>query len=295
MVVLLILLEKMSRRRQQIFQKGNGIPVNNRPRLRGWRLLLAQGYCWLLVLLGFFLPVLVLLDYALSALAEQDWFSLLQYSLNSLQIALSVAAFAALLALPLVLTRRLLPNKSAIQLLQLAGIGYAMPGTVLAIGILIPFTLGDFLLNDAIATFGWEEPGLILTGTIFALVCAYVVRFIAIALGSQESSLARISFSLDMVSRSLGYYPLPMFVRVHLPLMWRGIMAGVVLIFIESMKELPAALLLRPFNLETLPTIVYQYVKTEQLPLGALPALMIVLVGLLPLIFFNRSLERGIT
>jgi iron(III) transport system permease protein len=121
------------------------------------------------------------------------------------------------------------------------------------------------------------------------------VRFIAIALGSQESSLARISFSLDMVSRSLGYYPLPMFVRVHLPLMWRGIMAGVVLIFIESMKELPAALLLRPFNLETLPTIVYQYVKTEQLPLGALPALMIVLVGLLPLIFFNRSLERGIT
>ena len=295
MVVLLILLEKMSRRRQQIFQKGNGIPVNNRPRLRGWRLLLAQGYCWLLVLLGFFLPVLVLLDYALSALAEQDWFSLLQYSLNSLQIALSVAAFAALLALPLVLTRRLLPNKSAIQLLQLAGIGYAMPGTVLAIGILIPFTLGDFLLNDAIAALGWEEPGLILTGTIFALVCAYVVRFIAIALGSQESSLARISFSLDMVSRSLGYYPLPMFVRVHLPLMWRGIMAGVVLIFIESMKELPAALLLRPFNLETLPTIVYQYVKTEQLPQGALPALMIVLVGLLPLIFFNRSLERGIT
>ena len=86
-----------------------------------------------------------------------------------------------------------------------------------------------------------------------------------------------------------------MFIRVHLPLMWRGIMAGVVLIFIESMKELPASLLLRPFNFETLPTMVYQYVKTEQLQFGALPALMIVLVGLLPLIFFNRSLERGIT
>lgn len=257
--------------------------------------MLSLGYCWLIVFLGFFLPVLVLLDYALSALAEQDWPALLQYSFNSLQIALAVAALAAILALPLVLTRRLLPNKPGVQALQIAGIGYAMPGTVLAIGILIPFTLGDFLLNDVIAAFGWQEPGLILTGTIFALVCAYVVRFIAIALGSQESSLARISFSLDMVSRSLGYYPLPMFARVHLPLMWRGIMAGIVLIFIESMKELPAALLLRPFNFETLPTIVYQYVKTEQLQLGALPALMIVLVGLLPLIFFNRSLERGIT
>ena len=294
-VVLLILLEKMSRRRQQIFQKGNGIPVHNRPRLAGSKLMLSLGYCWLIVFLGFFLPVLVLLDYALSALSEQDWPALLQYSFNSLQIALAVAALAAILALPLVLTRRLLPNKPGVQALQIAGIGYAMPGTVLAIGILIPFTLGDFLLNDVIAAFGWQEPGLILTGTIFALVCAYVVRFIAIALGSQESSLARISFSLDMVSRSLGYYPLPMFARVHLPLMWRGIMAGIVLIFIESMKELPAALLLRPFNFETLPTIVYQYVKTEQLQLGALPALMIVLVGLLPLIFFTRSLERGIT
>lgn len=295
MVVLLILLEKMSRRRQQIFQKGNGIPLNSRPRLSGRKLWLAQTYCWLLVLLGFFLPVSVLLDYAFSAVAEQDWQALLHYSFNSLRIALSVAVFAAVLALPLVLTRRLLPDKPAVQLLQLAGIGYAMPGTVLAIGILIPFTLGDFLLNDAIASLGGEEPGLILTGTIFALVCAYVVRFIAVAIGSQEGSLARISFNLDMVSRSLGYYPSRMFIRVHLPLMWRGIMAGVVLIFIESMKELPASLLLRPFNFETLPTMVYQYVKTEQLQFGALPALMIVLVGLLPLIFFNRSLERGIT
>lgn len=295
MVVLLILLEKISRRRQQIFQKGAGSLRSNRPRLTGKSRLLALIYCWGIVTLGFFLPVLVLMDYAISAIAEQDWTLLLQYSSNSLQIALLVAASATLLALPLVLTRRLLPDKPALQTLQIAGIGYAMPGTVLAIGILIPFTLGDFLLNDIIAAFGLEEPGLILTGTIFALVCAYVVRFITITLGSQESSLARISFSLDMVSRSLGYYPLQMFARVHLPLMWRGIMAGIVLIFIESMKELPAALLLRPFNFETLPTVVYQYVKTEQLQLGALPALMIVLVGLLPLIFFNRSLERGIT
>ena len=122
-VVLLILLEKMTRRRQQIFQKGNGIPVHNRPRLTGSKLMLSLGYCWLIVFLGFFLPVLVLLDYALSALSEQDWPALLQYSFNSLQIALAVAAQAAILALPLVLTRRLLPNKPGVQALQNAGIG----------------------------------------------------------------------------------------------------------------------------------------------------------------------------
>ncbi len=295
MVVLLIWLEKMTRRRQRIYQKGQGMPANERRQLSRIHQCLLLTFCWSIVALGFLFPVVVLLDYAWQAVDVIQWQSMLTYSSTSLFLAVSVALIASLLALPLVLTKRLLTNSGSVSLLQLGGIGYAMPGTVLAIGILGPFTAVDFWLNDVLAWFGFPEPGLILTGTLIALICAYVVRFIAIAIGSQERSLARISMNLDMASRCMGYYPLQMFRQIHVPLMWRGIMAGMALIFIESMKELPAALLLRPFNVETLPTVVYQYVKDEQLQFGALPALLIVGVGLLPLIFFNRSLEQGVS
>ena len=295
MVVCLIWLEKMSRRRQQIYQKGKGMAGNDRRVLKKSYQYLLLGYCWSIVALGFLLPVCVLLDYALQAIDAIQWQTMLSNSATSLSLAFLVAIFASLLALPLVLTKRLFTNTRIVSFLQLGGVGYAMPGTVLAIGILGPFTAADFFINDAMSWFGLPEPGLILTGTLIALIFAYVVRFIAIAIGSQDSSLARISLNLDMASRCLGYYPMTMFRKVHIPLMWRGVIAGIALIFIESMKELPAALLLRPFNVETLPTVVYQYVKTEQLQLGAMPALLIVAVGLFPLIFFNRSLEQGIS
>lgn len=175
---------------------------------------------------------------------------------------------------------------------RLASTGYALPGTVLAIGVLVPLTLLDFAINDIADWLGMAGPGLLLTGSTVALVFAFCVRFVAIAIGSVESSYKRISPSLDMVSLTLGQSPRRLLQRVHLPLLTKGLFAGALLVFIESMKELPAALLLRPIGFENLATYVFQFVSDEKLEHGALPAIVIVLVGLVPLIYLNRSLEQ---
>lgn len=166
-----------------------------------------------------------------------------------------------------------------------------MPGTVLAIGVLVPLTALDFGINDLAEWLGMPGPGLLLTGTLTAIVFGYLVRFVAIAIGSVESSMSKISPSLDMAARSLGLGAGGMLRRIHLPLVRRGLFAGAMLVFIESMKELPAALLLRPFNFETLATHVYQFVSDEMLERGALGAIVIVLVGLVPLLWINRTLD----
>ena len=201
----------------------------------------------------------------------------------------SLAVFCAVL---LGLYRRLVGTKYAAIPARISTMGYALPGTVLAIGIIIPLTSADFLLND-ITELLWDwTPGLVFTGTTFALIFAYLIRFSAIAVGSIESSIDKISPSLDMVTRTLGHSPNSMIRKVHIPLIRKGILAGFLLVFIESMKELPTALLLRPFNYETLATYVFQFASDEMLEQAALAAIVIVLVGLIPLIFLNRSLEQ---
>jgi iron(III) transport system permease protein len=170
--------------------------------------------------------------------------------------------------------------------------GYAVPGTVLAIGVMVPVLFMDHLVNDIAKAMEWGRPGLIFSGSMFALIFAMVVRFSAVAIGSIESSLSKVSPSLDMASKTMGCNTNQMLRRVHLPLIKRGALIAGLLVFIESMKELNAALLLRPFNFETLATYVYNYASDEHLELAAMPAVLLVLVGLIPLIIVNRSLEQ---
>lgn len=157
---------------------------------------------------------------------------------------------------------------------------------------MIPLTSADHLLNDFTRAYGLGRPGLIFSGTMFAIVFAFVVRFAAVAIGSIESSLAKISPSLDMASKTMGYASTAMLRRIHLPLIRRGCLIAGLLVFIESMKELNAALLLRPFNFETLATYVFNFASDEQLEQAALPAILLVIVGLIPLVMINRSLEQ---
>ncbi len=287
-VVLILLMERVSRGRQQRYQRQSLLQPGDALQLGPVASVMAVGYLLLLILLGFLLPCLVLLHYAWQAWGGTLPRGLWDASLNSLQVAAWAALVASLLALLILFAQRLNPRLSWPR--QWAGMGYAMPGTVLAIGIVIPLTSADFTLNALLGGLGLAEPGLILMGSLFALISAYVVRFIAMALGAIESSYGRISPSLDMASRALGQGPASLLWRVHLPLLRRGLLTGALLIFIEAMKELPAALMLRPFNYETLATLVYQYVKAEQLAEGAWPALLIVAVGLLPLLFMNHYL-----
>ncbi|MFQ1649235.1 ABC transporter permease [Aeromonas veronii] len=290
-VVLLIALERRSRSRQQVFQKSMGHEQPLRYPLKGIGRWLAGLWCWGLVLAGFGLPFVILLDYGVRYFALSWTPEFVRFAGNSLAISALTALLAMGIALLLGFFRRLDGGIKSLLPLRIAAMGYAMPGTVLAIGVLVPLTALDFAINDLAEWLGRQGPGLLLTGTITAIVFGYLVRFVAIAIGSVESSMGKISPSLDMAARSLGQGDGGMLRRVHLPLVRRGLFAGAMLVFIESMKELPAALLLRPFNFDTLATHVYQFVSDEMLERGALGAIVIVLVGLLPLIWVNRSLD----
>ncbi|KAB7664008.1 ABC transporter permease [Plesiomonas shigelloides] len=291
-VFVLVSLERYSRRRQRVYQKHMGREAHELMPLHGWRSAGAQLYCWTLVLLAFGLPVGKLL-YWVMLYFEQSWTAqFLTYSWHSLSVSLLASGLTLLVALLLNFYHRLQPRNYSSVPMRLASLGYAVPGTVLAIGLLIPLTGADHGLNALAKSLGLPLPGLVFSGSLLALVFAYSVRFSAMAVGGVESTLAKVSPSLDMVSRTLGSRPLSMLRRVHLPLLRRGLLTAAMMVFIESMKELNASLLLRPFNFDTLATHVFTFTSDEQLELAALPALVLVLVGLLPVIWLNLSLQR---
>ncbi|ABM23566.1 MULTISPECIES: ABC transporter permease [Shewanella] len=291
-IFMLIGVERFARRKQQLFQKQSRIQTTDLYRLTTKQTVYALIFCGTVLLLSFLLPFGILVTYAIGYF-EKSWdSSFWQLSLNSLSLALVTSILCCLIALFLMFVRRISPRRSDTLPSRLASTGYALPGTVLAIGVLVPLTLLDFGINDLAEYIGVKGPGLLLTGSVVALVFAFCVRFIAIAIGSIESSYKRISPSLDMVSLTMGQSPIRLLSRVHLPLLSKGIFAAALLVFIESMKELPAALLLRPIGFENLATHVFQFVSDEKLEHGALAAIVIVIVGLVPLIYLNRSLEQ---
>ncbi|MBB1360741.1 iron ABC transporter permease [Shewanella sp. SR44-4] len=285
-------VERFARRKQQLFQKQSSLNEADRYVLSPKMAWVALGYCAVLLFTAFLLPFIVLCGYAIDYFNESWDVRFWQYSLNSLYIAAIVSGVCVVLSLILMFVRRVSPRQSDQLPARLSSTGYALPGTVLAIGVLVPLTFIDFAINDIYDWFGAQGPGLLLTGSVFALIFAFCVRFIAISIGSLENSYKRISPSLDMACITLGRTPTQLLWRVHLPLLRKGIFAGALLVFIESMKELPAALLLRPIGFENLATYVFQFVSDEKLEHGALAAIVIVLVGLVPLIYLNRSLEQ---
>lgn len=297
-VVLLLSAERYSRRKQKHFQAQFSSHEDNRYSLQGWKKLLAVVWCWGLVLAGFILPIAQLVSYATDYFNSSWTLEFQSYSFNSLKVSLSVALVCVLIALLVNFYQRLnsqggerVSTSSSLPM-RLAALGYAVPGTVLAIGIMVAVLTLDHSVNDLAKLMEWGRPGLIFSGTMFALIFALTVRFAAVAVGSVESSLAKVSPNLDMAARTMGCNSTQMLKRVHLPLVMRGALIAGLLVFIESMKELNASILLRPFNFETLATYVYNYVSDQQLELAALPAILLVLVGLIPLILVNRSLEK---
>ncbi|ELZ1258629.1 iron ABC transporter permease [Vibrio fluvialis] len=292
-VLLLLSAERYSRRRQKLYQSQFNSHEDFRYALRGWKKWLALLWCWGLVCVAFIFPLLQLLSYAYTYF-EQSWTAeFREYALNSLQVSLSAAVIGVAVALVVNFYNRLKSNRVSVALMRLSSMGYAVPGTVLAIGVMVPVLTLDHAVNDVAKAMQWGRPGLIFSGTMFAIIFALIVRFSAVAIGSIESSLNKISPSLDMAARTMGCQANAMLWRVHLPLVRRGALIAGLLVFIESMKELNAALLLRPFNFETLATYVYNYASDEHLELAALPAVLLVMVGLIPLVVVNRSLEQN--
>lgn len=291
MMFLLISAERYNRRKQKIFNQHVSADKCEKIALQGRYKWMAAIGCWSLFLLAFLAPLVQLIIYAWQYNSTSSLTDFAQFSANSFNVSIIAALVTLIIALIVNIHKRFAINFMGDIPSRMASLGYAVPGTVLAIGVLIFLTRFDHIINDITITLGLGRVGLIFSGSILALLIAFVVRFSAVAIGSIESSLAKISPSLDMAARTMGCNNYQVFMRVHLPLIRRGCLIALLLVFIESMKELNAALLLRPFNFETLATYVFNYASDEHLEYAALPAIILVFVGLLPLVLINRSLE----
>ena len=292
-VVLVLAAERASRGRAR-FHNTTG---RNRPQpgqaLSGAAALAAMLACALPLLLGFLLPAGVLLRLALGDGDAQFGSRFFQLAGNSFSLAALTALLAVGLAVLLAYSARLSGAGWSRALNRLVGLGYAVPGSVIAVGVLIPVTRLDNWLAAAIASWTGTSPGLLLTGGIAALVYAYLARFLAIALQTVEASLAKVTPSMDDAARSLGLGQGQTLRRVHLPLLRGSLLTAGLLVFVDVMKELPATLVMRPFNFDTLATQAYTLAADERLAEASTAALAIVAVGILPLIAVSRQIAKG--
>ncbi|MCY1294326.1 2-aminoethylphosphonate ABC transport system, membrane component PhnV [compost metagenome] len=278
--------------------RGVSRPASERPRgkalyrLRGWKAVAASGWCGLVFACAFVIPLLQLLVWVW----QRGRFDLDERYLGLILHTLYLGGLAALItvavALLLAFARRLAPTRPIRSAVGLANLGYALPGSVLAVSIMLAFSFLDRELVVPLSAWlgGAGKP--LLLGSLAALLLAYLVRFMAVAYGPLESSLARIRPSLPEASRSLGVGGPRLFVAVYLPLLVPGALSAALLVFVDVLKEMPATLLMRPFGWDTLSVRIFEMTSEGEWARAALPALSLVLVGLLPVIGLIRRSAR---
>jgi iron(III) transport system permease protein len=294
-ILWLILLERWSRRRARYYQ---GVGSHRRMasyQLRGIGAVGAWFACFLPLGLGFLLPAAVLLEMTIKnatiTIDERFW----GFARNSFVLAVITAMLGVAIAVVMAYGLRLRSNVGMRFATRIASMGYAVPGSVIAVGILIPIGKLDNTIDAWMrSTFGIST-GLLLSGTITALVFAYLVRFLAVSFSTVEASLGKIKPSLDDAARSLGHSPTSTLVKVHTPMMWGSLLTAAMLVFVDVMKELPATLIVRPFNFDTLAVRVYNLASDERLAEAAGPALAIVLVGIIPVILLSLRIAQSPT
>jgi iron(III) transport system permease protein len=292
-ILVLIVLERFSRQQAKYYQLTNSRQKPPRYELGFFRGLGAGIACLIPVGFGFFIPAWYL-GY-MTWLNREDAFNDNFWALinHSLILAIATAIIATIISLIMAYGQRLKNNWKIASAVRIAAMGYAIPGSVIAVGTLIPLGNFDNNLDRFLQTNFGIATGLLLSGTVFSLIFAYLVRFLAVAFGSVESSLSKISPTLDDASRSLGYGTTNTLVKVHAPLMTGGLLSAVMLVFVDVMKELPATLVIRPFNFDTLAIRVYQYASDERLIDASAPALAIILVGIIPVIFLTWRITHS--
>ncbi len=280
LILLLVGLERAGRGKARFHRLGRGARAVEPQPLTGARGWLASALCLFPVAGGFLLPVGVMAAQSLAA--PQGWLApgLVEALRNTLVVA-GVAALATVgAALYLVYALRMAGSRIAAMVLPVTLIGYAAPGAVLALGLLVPLAALDHRLADAVLAATGRDPGLMITGTAFALGLAYLVRFFGIAQGALDAAYGRVAPSLPMAARSLGRTPGGTLAAVYLPLMRGSVLTALLVVFVDCVKELPATLLLRPFDYNTLATRVFELASLERLSEAAPAALVVMAVGM---------------
>jgi iron(III) transport system permease protein len=292
-VLALILTERWSRGRQRYHPTTTRYRDLPRYRLEGWRAAAAVAACLLPVTLGFLVPGYVLLR---NAVAAFDYAALDRFLLDlvhSLGLAATAATAAVMLAAFMAYGVRLHGGAAVRAATRAASLGYAVPGSVIAVGVLIPFGALDNAVDGVMRRGFGISTGLLLSGTVFAMLFAYVVRFLALSFGTVEASLAKVTPSMDGAARSLGQGPLGTLLRIHVPMIRGSLLTAGLLVFVDVMKELPASIILRPFNFNTLAIRAYEYAADELLEEASIWALAIVVAGIIPVILLSRMIRHS--
>lgn len=292
-VVLVLVLEHASRGRARFNNTSRQQTAQSPVRLSRPLGLVAALSCFLPLLLGFLLPAVLLLRMALVEGDAQFGSRFVQLARNSFVLALITALLAVLLAISLGYAARLARSRFPRALNRVVGLGYAVPGSVIAVGVLIPVTRLDHVIAGWWQGLTGVNPGLVLTGGIAALVYAYLSRFLSVALHTVETSLGKITPSMDDASRSLGAGKWATLRRVHVPILRGSLLTAGLLVFVDVMKELPATLVMRPFNFDTLATQAHTLASDERLAEASTAAVTIVAVGLLPMFIISRQIVHG--
>ena len=292
-VFLVLVLEHVSRGKSRYHHTSSRYNKLPSYPLKGWRGWGAATVCAVPLTVGFLLPGALLLKMAIEAGDNQFGPRFLRLAFNSFALAGTSALIAAGLALLLAYASRRDPSTVGTVANRVAAMGYAVPGTVIAIGVLIPFAVLDNTIDAWLRGALGVSSGLLLTGTVAALVFAYLVRFLAVALNTVEASLGKIKPSMDDAARNLGENAGGVLRRVHAPIMSGGLMTATLLVFVDVMKELPATLVMRPFNFDTLAVQAYNLAADERLTESSTASLTIVAVGILPVLLLSRSIAKS--
>lgn len=300
-VLVVLGLEKHSRRNMRFYQTQD-LPVNKHTSPHSTPALtpsapmsyyLISAYCILVLFIAFIVPVTQLSLWAVTTLETIDITEYGTLLVNSFSLAFVSSLLIVLIALCLSYAQRFSATTAVGYLTQLAALGYAIPGTVLAIGILQPFGWLDQQLNYL--WFAWfdEYIGLVFSGTFVALFFAYCVRFLSVAMHNTQTGLERIKPNIDDAVLTLGRGRMSLMRRIHLPLLRRSLLAASILVFVDVLKELPATLILRPFNFNTLAVKAFEYASDERIIAAALPSVTIVIIGIIPVIMLTRAMKQA--
>ena len=291
--LVLVVIERISRRSRRYHDTTTRVQALPEYPLSRGRAAAALVWCAAPVALGFVLPACVLGDYALVFYAVTLEADYVDYVWNSMMLAVWAAAITAIAGIALAYGVRLSPQPAMRGLAEFATIGYAVPGAVLAVGIMVPLGYFDNALDAASRRLFDLPLGLLISGTATGLVIGYVVRFLALGYRTVDSGLSRVTPSIEGAARTLGANPTRALVRIHVPLIRPSVVTAALLVFVDTMKELPLTLILRPFNFDTLATFVYQYASDELLEECALGALTIVAAGVIPVMVMSRTIARS--
>lgn len=292
-VILVLVLEHASRGRARFNNTSRQSVAPTRSRLHGMAGWVVALLCFLPLFFGFLLPGGLLLDMAINEGDAQFGPRFFALARNSFVLAAVTASIAVALAVLLAYAARLSRSGVPRAANRIVGLGYAVPGSVIAVGVLIPVTRVDNFIAQSWSEWFGVNPGLILTGGIAALVYAYLARFLSVALQTVDASLGKITPNMDDASRILGYGRLATLRRVHVPMLRGSLLTAGLLVFVDVMKELPATLVMRPFNFDTLATQAHTLAADERLAEASTAALTIVAVGLVPMFALSRQIVKS--